>query len=590
MSVITVIILIISLLFLIGGFLLYVKSKQSRKELVEHEKETERKMYELAILKEIGDRTGYSLNIQNIVDIITGSLHQFMEYGAVSYMLLQPEKIIFKVHLEKSVSRGFIDDIQDRMLKSLSALMNQAFDKKLVEEVLTGAIVVDEFEKPVQSFFNIPLVIGEKVVGVFTVAHTEEGLYKEDEMTILYKITKQASDAVSKLQEVVRTEQEKLNAMVESINEGVLMTDTDYRVVVVNPSAKKTVGIEDKKEITIFDFIDNLGGVFDIRGKLEESVELDKVLSENDVLIRDRFYQIFVAPVKSSVGILKDKILGGVVIFHDITNEKEVEKMREDFTSMMVHELRSPLDGIKKISEVIRSEKSKQTQKESKQLINLIYDSAENMLELVNDLLDAAKLEAGKFELELGPADITKVIHDRISFLKISVKNAKLHMKTQIAKDVPRKVNFDIQRISQILNNFISNSIKFTRPGGSITLQSFGHTHGKKIAKEARDADIQWLVKDTDADSNLPDGLIVAVTDTGIGIPCDNMNELFSKFKQFKESTTSDIKGTGLGLVIAKGMIEAHGGTIGVASEDGGGSTFYFHLPFVQQIKSKAIT
>ncbi len=124
-------------------------------------------MYELAILKELGDRVGYSLNIQNIIDIITGSLHQFIDYSAVSYMLLEPEEIIFKVHLEKSISRDFIDEVKDRMLKSLSALLDKKLSAKQVQEVLSGAILTENIETPVKSFFNIPLVIGDKVVGVF---------------------------------------------------------------------------------------------------------------------------------------------------------------------------------------------------------------------------------------------------------------------------------------------------------------------------------------------------------------------------------------------------------------------------------------
>jgi len=210
----------------VGAFS-YWKSRSLRSALQAREVDTQRRMYELAILKELGDRIGYSLDVQKIVDIITGSLRQFVQYSAVSYMLLEPEKIVFKMHLEQSVSRGFVDDVRQRMLDSLSALLSKEFKKEFVEETLSGAILVEELGEPVRSFFNIPLVIGDKAVGVLTVAHTKSGLYKEEEMTILYKITKQASDAVTRLHNVVKTEQAKLSAMVESIYEGIVMTDND---------------------------------------------------------------------------------------------------------------------------------------------------------------------------------------------------------------------------------------------------------------------------------------------------------------------------------------------------------------------------
>ncbi|MBI5139104.1 GAF domain-containing protein, partial [Candidatus Nomurabacteria bacterium] len=317
-------------------------------KITEKEKEMDSKMYELAILKELGDRVGYSLDIHQIIDVITGSLHQFIGYSAVSYMLIEPEKVLFKVHLEKSVHRGFLDEIRDRMLKSLSALLDKEFTKSQVEEVISGAILIEALKEPVRSFFNIPLVIAGKVVGVLTVADTQVGLYKEDQMTILYKITNQASQAVTKLQEVVATEQGKLNAMVESMADGIFMTDLDYRILVINPAAKKAIKVPEKKEVTIFDFIDNLGGKFDIKGRLEESVKLKKEYVSDRILLGERFFQVFVSPVKNFSVLGQEVVHGGVVIFHDVTSEVEVETLRKDFTSMLVHELRSPLDGIKK--------------------------------------------------------------------------------------------------------------------------------------------------------------------------------------------------------------------------------------------------
>src|SRR5207344_2389277 len=105
-----------------------------------------------------------------------------------------------------------------------------------------------ELDEPVRPFFNIPLVIDDKVVGVLTVADTKVGLYKEEEMTILYKIIQQASKAVTSLQGVVKTEQAKVTAMVESMADGVVMTDTDYRILVANPSAKRVIGQKQKTD------------------------------------------------------------------------------------------------------------------------------------------------------------------------------------------------------------------------------------------------------------------------------------------------------------------------------------------------------
>lgn len=561
---------------LVMSLVLFMRNARAETEARERTAEINRRMYELAILKELGERIGYSLNIQKIADIITGSLRQFIEYSAVSYMLLGGDKIIFKIHLEKSVNRAFVENVKERMLGSLSALLGTELKRGDLEEILSGAILVEDAEKPVRSFFNIPLVIGARVAGVLTVAHTEEGRYKEEEMTILYKIIQQASSAVTKLEEVVATEERKLNSMVESMTEGVVMTDTDYRIVVANPAAREAAGIAEKKNPTIFDFIDRLGGAFDIRGKLEESVKLDKAIETPEVLIGERFFQIFVAPVKSVFGMARNEVLGGVAIFHDITREKEVTQMREDFTSMMVHELRSPLEGIRTMAESVLAKK-----KVAKEYIPIIHRSASQMLDLVSGLLDAAKIEAGKFEIAREPNDLARLIMDRIAFYGASAKAARIELTAAVSPALPKDARFDGEGIRRVLDNLLSNALKFTSAGGAIAVSAFLHRHGANLLNEAKEAGVAWRVTEDEKNiSALGDALMLAVTDSGAGIAADRLPLLFNKFKQFRTARMAGgQRGTGLGLAIAKGIVEAHGGMIGVASEEGRGSTFYFTIP-----------
>ena len=582
MPIQNIIAVFLGLLGLAIAFFSYKKSEELKSDLERRGGELSQRIFELSILKEMGDRIGYFLDVQKIIDIITGSLHQLIKYSVVSYMLLEPEKVIFKAHLEKSVNRDFIDSVKDRMLQSLSALLDKEFKNNEIEETISGAIMIEEVKEPVKSFFNIPIVISNKVVGILTVADTVSGLYKEDEMTILYRIMQQASSAVTRLEDVVQTEQRKLNSMVGSITEGVIMTDTDYRLLVANPAAKEVVGLLDRQDVTIFDFIEKLGSKLDIKAKLEESIRLDKMLEAPEILINDKFYQILVSPVKSKYGLTEGKILGGVVIFHDITHDKEVAKLREDFISIMVHELRSPLDGIKKRIEVLNDPSLPKAPEKESEIMNTIYVNAAHMLELVNDLLDAAKLEAGKFEFRKEPSGIRILIQERVNFYKILAEGDSIVLDYKVDQKVPEKINMDPVRMGQVLNNLISNAIKFTETGGKITVQALLHKQNGNIMEEAKDAQISWLLdKDDKNITKVGDSVVIAVTDSGIGISQDNIGQLFNKFKQFKATAAKkeEKKGTGLGLVIAKGLAEGHGGVIGVGSEEGTGSTFYFTIP-----------
>ena len=389
--------IITAISLLIGGYS-YWKNKKLAKSIRESEEELRRRMYELSILKELSDRTGYSLNVQKVIDVITGSLGQLIDYSAVSYALLRPGNIVFKTNLKEAVSREFIDDVKKRMVASLSALLDKNLSTLSVDETVVGAVGEGVPLKPVNSFFNIPIVIGGNVDGVITVAHTKPGLYEEREMTILYKIVNQASQAVTRLEEVVKTEEGKLNAMVESMSDGILMTDMDYRIAVINPTAKAIIGVPNKKEVTIFDFIDHLEGKLDIRGKLEESITLGKIFMVDDVVLFGGIFQILVSPVKNNQGGVSETI-GGVVIFHDVTRERQAEKLREHFTSMIVHELRSPLGNMKKIGEIMKIDSTRQDKKVYDEYVQMFYESASEMLDIVNDLLDVAKLDAGKFEI-----------------------------------------------------------------------------------------------------------------------------------------------------------------------------------------------
>lgn len=573
-------IIVITAAFVLGvGVYVYWYSTKLQKRLKEREKQMSQKVYEAAILRELGERMGYSLNVQKVVDIITGSLRQFIRYAAVSYMLLEPGKVVFKMQLEKSVSRDFVDDVKGRMLGSLSALLNKEINGDNLEETLTGAILIEDLKEPVRSYFNIPLIIGEKVVGVLTVADIIPGLYSGEETTILYKITNQASRAVTSLHEVVETEQRKVNAMVESMGEGVVMTDKNYQIIVVNPAAKELIGIEDKEDTNIFDFIEKLGSQFDIRGKLEEAIKLNKEINLKNILIGERSFKIFVSPVKVNKTLDEDDIIGGVVIFHDITKEMEAEKMKEDFTSMMVHELRSPLDGIKKMTELMK-EDGEMTKVENEEYIEMIHEGSSQMLGLVNDLLDAAKISAGKFEVNKSPASIKDLIKKRIDFYTSSASKSKIKLVSEIDPNMPEQVNIDVFRMSQVLNNLISNAIKFTPPSGEVRVQAFMHKKDANLNEELEKAGIKWHVNPEENKIQLNKNcLIMGVTDTGIGLAKENLPLLFNKFKQFTSKAVSGESGTGLGLAIVKGIVEAHGGVIGVDSIEGSGTTFYLCLP-----------
>ncbi|MBX4191611.1 MAG: GAF domain-containing protein [Candidatus Doudnabacteria bacterium] len=550
----------------------WIENSRMRKNLKGKEHEMQRRMYEVAILKELGERIGYSLNVQKIVDVVTSSLRKLLSYSTVSYLILGEEgRVIFHCIVEESVNKKFIDDVENRMIISLSALTGREIKLENVDESISGTITDETNKKRIKSFFNIPVVINEQPVGLLNVSSTLEGLYKEEEMTLLYTIMHQASTAVSKLENILNQEKGKLNSMVESMADGVLMVDIRNRLLVINPNAKEMLGIS-KPQPTIIDVLDKLSSKMDLRTKIEESLRTEKLTIEEQLKLDEKVLRVLISPVKDGQG----EPLGAVVLFHDITKEKAIEKMRDDFTSMMVHELRSPLTGIRSIANLLREDKIKNEQKKYQEFIELIVSNSASMLDLVNDLLDVAKLEAGKFQLLKRDTNIIDLISMRIqSFSSLAGENH-VALESKFDPELPKSILLDENKISQVLNNFLSNAIKFTQQG-KIVVSVFTLKKDEDFEKKVASLGMIWpglhnLTFDHDQ-------LILAVTDTGVGITEDQLKQLFNKFTQLEQGAISEKKGTGLGLVIAKGIIEAHGGKVEVFSQEGKGSTFLAHLP-----------
>jgi len=563
-----IIVLIIFIVLAIIGvveFFVFQKNREDRKNLIEREEDTRNRLYEITILNELSDKMGYSLGVQNVIEVIIKSLPDFIDYTTVAYMIFLPGKINFRAYVKKPVSSKFIANIKEKMISSL----NGNFTGATIEEKIWGANLNEESKDDVKSFFNIPIEMNGNFAGLITVVSSNDNFYREKQIATIQKIAGLATGAVVRLQNVVEAENSKMNALVASMTDGVVMSDMDYRVLVVNPAARKAAGVEGKNNLSLLDFSEGVKSKIDLKDKIEESIRLDNIFVSDEVLLAGRFFKIVVSPVKDG-----GKTLGCVIVFRDMTHEKEVQKIKDDFTSMLVHELRSPLDSIKKITELMRSSAMKKAK--SAECLQIIYGSSSDMLELVNNLLDVAKIEAGKFALTKQPSDIGAIIKERVLFFDVASKDANVKLAIKFGDEVPDKVLFDPHTISQVLNNLISNALKFNKENGSIEVQILLYRKGESLQKVAKGAGISWFVKEDFLD--IEDSLFVAVTNTGAGIAEDQIGKLFNKFVQVK-TVFAQKGGTGLGLAITKSIIESHGGIVGVGSTEGEGATFYFTVP-----------
>jgi signal transduction histidine kinase len=228
----------------------------------------------------------------------------------------------------------------------------------------------------------------------------------------------------------------------------------------------------------------------------------------------------------------------------------ELDRMKDAFLSMITHELRTPLTVISGIAETLEAEVYGQLTEEQTERVRQISEQAARQRRMVNDLLDLSKMEAGMMRLRREMLDPRAMVEAVLAQLAPVAGQADVELYNSVKRDLP-EINCDGERIEQVLENLISNALKFTSRGGSIT-----------ISAEAQ-----------------PSELIFCVADTGCGIAVEERVRIFDKFVQVHPRRDDRVKGTGLGLAIVKHIVELHGGRVAVESEVGMGSRFSFSLP-----------
>ena len=235
---------------------------------------------------------------------------------------------------------------------------------------------------------------------------------------------------------------------------------------------------------------------------------------------------------------------------------------KSQFLSTMSHEIRTPMNSVLGVIQLLQQDELTEEQRE---LTEIAMQSGKKLVDLLNDILDLAKIEAGKIELEIADFDLPSMISDTINLLALQAREKGLLLTSSQDIDVPSALKGDAGRLRQIIINLVGNAIKFT-PKGTITL------HIQKCSEDAHSTTLCFVIHDS-----------------GIGIAADKLEHIFESFTQANGSTTRTYGGTGLGLAICKSLVELMGGTISVESSDGGGSTFQFTVVLENQVEASLL-
>lgn len=353
---------------------------------------------------------------------------------------------------------------------------------------------------------------------------------------------KKTRRALLNILEDVEETRNKIKAIISNLADGLIVLDAGGRVDLINWRAAELLGLKQGE----------LEGKTLESSKKEPIKQLAQLISKKRNLSKEEFplkksKERFLEVTTISLEPRKEK----VIILHDITREKLIDQMKSGFVSYAAHQLKTPLTSIKWAMETLLEEDFGKITREQKEVLSEAREINEKMLILVEDLLNLARIEEGRYLYKPTFTQIEKIVQSIIESYKERATVKKIKVNFKKPKERLPEVKIDVEKIRIAIDNFINNAIQYTPKEGEVTVSL---KRGKK--------EIEFQVRDT-----------------GIGIPKNQQKRIFNKFFRATNATKIDDKGTGLGLFITKNIIEAHGGKIWFESKEGKGTTFYFTLP-----------
>ena len=352
--------------------------------------------------------------------------------------------------------------------------------------------------------------------------------------------------------EKLTQEEKKMTAIVNSIAEGLILVNSDNRVLHINPAAERLLGLSEdsiNKDITELIQNDELIQIEQTPSKNEEA----NFVSEITLIHHDE--KLVLRTIASPFLDENGQTLGTVYLFDDITREKEIDQMKSDFISLVSHELRTPLTSIIGFVSFILDGKAGAINDRQRNSLARVQRQSKRLAALINDLLDISRIESGRIQMEQEPISLLEIVTQRIEEIRPQADEKSIRLDLTAPESVPT-IFGDEARMGQVFTNLIGNAIKFTPNNGEVSIR-------------------------VRVDGSL---LHVEVIDTGPGIPAEERQKVFDKFYQLSDISTRQQGGSGLGLSITKSIVEAHGGKLWIDDgNQGKGSNFQFVLPLVRE-------
>ncbi len=438
-------------------------------------------------------------------------------------------KIILLISQSKSYINNQLNQIRGLYFLTVGVIIFIT----LVIAIITGRSIT----KPIELLTNKAELMASGNISLVTVTDKQKAGYEISRLIDTFNLM---MEQIQNNMNEISSEKNRLETILMHLTDGVLAFNISGRLTHANLAAKKMLGFESAKTF------EDVFGKFNIDVNIEKIVYLEDWTSTDTVISNDgKYLNVFFAPFRNE----QDKPTGIIVVIHDGTKQAKLDDMRKEFVSNVSHELKTPLTSIKTYTETLLEEDDLDDENKNK-FLNVILSEANRMTRLVSDLLQLTKFDYKKVawnKLNFDVAELTKQICEKH---KIQAEKKEQLLECYVTSNVP-EVYGDRDGIEQVITNILINSVKYTPNGGNIKVY-IGAVH---------------------------DDAYIKIIDNGIGIPKEDLPRVFERFYRVDKARSREMGGTGLGLPIAKEIIEGNGGSIDIKSEVGKGTEVIIKIP-----------
>jgi len=524
--------------------------------------EAERKQRQLSeALEEAAAAVSSTLDLEQVLDRILEQVERVVSGDTFNIMLIQggDARIVRWRGYEKT---GVADEASARAFPvseypTLRKMSETGRSIVIPDTAKEDEWVPHEGWEWLRSYVAAPIQLGGTIVGFLNVDSTQPGQFNSDDARRLETFASHAATAIEnahlyeRLREHAETLEERvaertaqlraqyarLEAILDSTVNGIVVTGSDGELVLANPVARDwlTKSLSPEEAFLLRETVQRLGE------NADENPE--RVLELTGLDLQLKAARISEPGVKEATA---------VVAIHDISHLKALDRMKSRFVSNVSHELRTPIATIKLFAHLMRKQPERW-----QEYLEPLAQEANHQADLVEDILEISRVDAGRLNVKTVRTDLKELVEAVVANHETRARKEGLTL-THRSTESDLMSWVDTNRMMQVLDNLINNAIRYTSPGGTITL-STGRT-------EAKNRD--WVT--------------ITVTDSGMGIPENELPHVFDRFFRGEKPQTMQISGTGLGLAIVKEIVELHGGRVTVESEVDGGSTFTVWLPLVE--------